>query len=74
MMDTNHKVYTSLSCHSFALKKPQVLSALRKSLLLNPMQQKSMTQKQNYETWVSPTPYQDQISWMDNHLIDRFIH
>lgn len=52
MMDTNHKVYTSLSCHSFAMKKPQVLSALPKSLLLNPVQQKSMTQKQNYETWV----------------------
>jgi hypothetical protein len=52
MMDINHKVYPSLSCHSIASKKPQVLSAMGKSLLLNPIQQKSMTQKQNYETWV----------------------
>ncbi len=52
-MDMNHKVYTSLSFHSFALKKPQDLSSLhKKSLLLNPIQQKSMTQIQNYETWV----------------------
>ncbi len=36
MMDSNHKVFTSLSCHSFAPKKPLSSFSIMKVFALKP--------------------------------------